>query len=151
VTVVTSGCERKHGPTSGYGTYWNGEVYWIGGPLAGVIGNVKAAPSARTEQVIYWHRELPPLEAEAMGEHTVEASSRRVPGMLAHRDELWNNCYEDLMQRLRIRLVQEVTRLGGDYAHVRKESVDSKHSERPRENWLHGRLTYMLYRQPVRR
>ncbi len=34
-----------------------------------------------TEQpkVVYWHRELPPFEAEALGEHTVEAASARVP------------------------------------------------------------------------
>jgi hypothetical protein len=47
--------------------------------------------------MIYWHRELPPSEAEPMGEQTVEATSARVPSTLAHRDELWNRCYEDLM------------------------------------------------------
>ena len=38
---------------------------------------------------IYWHRELPPLEAEMIGEHVLEAMSSRVPGSLAHRGELW--------------------------------------------------------------
>ena len=75
---------------------------------------------------IYWHRELPPSDAEAIGEHCAEAVSRRVPGTLAHRDELWSQCYEDLMAQARIRLGQEVDRLGGGYAHVLSESVDSR-------------------------
>ena len=95
--------------------------------------------------VVYWHRDLPPLHAEAIGEHVVEADSQRVPGTLAHRDELWDQCYEDLMKQVRGRLEQEVARLGGNYAHVLGESVDSKHSDVAREAWLHGRFTYMLY------
>jgi hypothetical protein len=55
-------------------------------------------------KTIYWHRELPPSAAEVMGEHCAEAVSRRVPGTLAHRDELWSQCYEDLMAQARIRL-----------------------------------------------
>ena len=43
---------------------------------------------AKGSRIIYWHRELPPLDAEAMGEHVVEVASGRVPGTLAHRDEL---------------------------------------------------------------
>jgi hypothetical protein len=99
-------------------------------------------------KVIYWHRELPPVNAEAISEQIVEATSRRVPGTLAHRDELWDQCYEDLMARARTRMEQEVARLGGDYAHVLNESVDSRHDEAAREAWLHGRFTCMLYRRP---
>ena len=101
------------------------------------------------EKIVYWHSELPPLAAEAMGEYTVEATSGRVPGTLAHRDELWNHCFEDLMAQVRSRLAQEVLRLGGNYAHVLSESVDSKHDDRNGEAWLHGRFTYMLYRRPA--
>lgn len=36
----------------------------------------------------FWHRELPPIDAEMMAEHFVEANSSRVPGTLAHRDKL---------------------------------------------------------------
>ena len=43
-----------------------------------------ASPVTKT---VFWHRELPPLEAEPIGEHVVEAVSQRVPGTLAHRDE----------------------------------------------------------------
>ena len=38
------------------------------------------------DKVTYWHRELPPFEAEIVGEHTVEATSsscawhHRAPG-----------------------------------------------------------------------
>ena len=97
--------------------------------------------------MIYWHRELPPSEAEPMGEQTVEATSARVPSTLAHRDELWNRCYEDLMAQARARLEQEVVRLGGNDAHVLNESVDSRHDDTKDESWLHGCFTYMLYRQ----
>jgi hypothetical protein len=103
---------------------------------------------ANCGRVIFWHGDLPPVDAEPMGEHTVEATSRKVPGTLAHQDELWNRCYEDLMSQLRIRLKQEVDRLGGHYAHVLNESVDSRHDAVTREAWLHGRFDYMLYCQP---
>jgi hypothetical protein len=63
---------------------------------------------------VYWHRELPPLDAEVMGEHMLEAASGRVSGTLAHRDEVWNRCYEDLMVQTRARLEQEIARLDGE-------------------------------------
>jgi hypothetical protein len=96
-------------------------------------------------KAVYWHRELPPFDAEAMDEHVVEATSNRVPGTLAHRDELWNQCYEDLMDQAVMRLEEEVCRLGGHYAHVLDESIDSRHDDIKGEAWLHGRFTYMLY------
>lgn len=101
---------------------------------------------ARGSRIIYWHRELPPFGSEAMGGHVVEATSRRVPGTLSHRDDLWNQCYEDLMAQACTRLEQEVGRLGGKYAHVLNESVGSKHDPVTGEAWLHGRFSYMLYR-----
>jgi len=102
---------------------------------------------ANAGRVIYWHRDLPPVGADAVGEHILEANSMRVPGTLAHREELWNQCYRDLMAQARLRFQQEVARLGGHYAHVLTESVDSQHDEISGENWLHGRFGYMLYRQ----
>lgn len=41
-------------------------------------------------KIVFRHRELPPLAAELVAEYTVEANSSRVPGTLAHRDELWD-------------------------------------------------------------
>jgi hypothetical protein len=67
---------------------------------------------------------------------------------LARRDELRERCYQDLMNRARIRLEQEVLRLGGNYAHVLDESVESSYDDATGESWLHGSFTYMLYRQP---
>ena len=99
-----------------------------------------------SSKAIYWHRELPPLNAEALGEHNLEANSRRISGTLAHRDELWNQCYADLMAQVRIRLEQEIARLGGDYAHVLDESIESKHDPVTGEASLHGLFIYMLYR-----
>ena len=98
---------------------------------------------------IFWHRYLPPLAAEFMAEHTVEADSSRVPGTLTHRDELWGRCYGELMARAEARLIQEIVRLGGDYAHVHDESIVPKHDAAKGESWLHGRFTYILYRRPL--
>lgn len=99
---------------------------------------------------VYWHRELPPLDAEPLGEHTVEAASLRVPHTLSHADELWNRCYEDLMLQARNRLEQEIARLGGNYAHVLNEHVESKYDGATGKGWLSGRFRYVLYRQPMR-
>jgi hypothetical protein len=114
----------------------------------GEVGTMGATGSETNEQVVYWHSELPPFRAEVMAEHTLEATSGRVPGTLAHRDELWSRCYEDLMSQARNRFEDEVRRLGGSYAHVLSESIDSKHDTRTTEAWLHGLFTYMLYRRP---
>jgi hypothetical protein len=110
-------------------------------------------PNARTgavtgasSQTIYWHRELPPLDATALGEHTVEATSHRVSDTIAHRDDLWDRAKDDLMEQTRDRLSKEIARLGGRYAHVLDESIDTRHDPAIGEAWLHGRFTYMLYR-----
>jgi hypothetical protein len=108
-----------------------------------------ASSDAAEGKVIYWHRELPPFRAEPIGEHIVEAASARVPGVLIHRDELWERCYEDLMSQAHIRIEQEVARLGGHYAHVLDESIESRHDDKTGEGWLHGRFSYMLYRRPT--
>ena len=99
-----------------------------------------------TPQVIYWHRELPPMDAEPIGEHTIEAISGRVPGTIAHRDELWTRCEDELMAETRRRLAEEIARLGGRYVHVRQESIDTRHDDTTGEAWLHGRFGYTLYR-----
>ena len=95
---------------------------------------------------IYWHRELPPLAASAVAEHIVDAVSCRVPGTIAHRDELWTKCYRDLMEHAVARLHQEVERLGGRYAHVLEESIHSRHDDTTGESWLAGRFKYTLLR-----
>ena len=82
-----------------------------------------------------------------MGEYTVEASSGRMPGTIDHRDELWNTCYQQLMDRARARLEQEIARLGGDCAHVLDEEIDSRRDAASGEVWLRGRFTYVLYRR----
>lgn len=107
-------------------------------------------PSSR---VVFWHRDLPPLDAAVMGEHTVEANSDRVPGTLAHRDDLWDACYQQLMAQAAERVAVEVTRLGGRYAHVHGESIGARHDDAAGEAWLHGTFTYVLYggdQDPVR-
>ena len=99
------------------------------------------------EQRIFWHRDLPPLSAEPVDEHTAEATSLRVKGRLERSGELWDTCYEDLMKTANERLKQELSRLGGDYAHVTDEVVDSAHNDVTGEAWLHGRFAYVLYRR----
>ena len=110
---------------------------------------MNAVNEGNEPRVVYWHRELSPIEAELMAEHTVEANSSRVPGTIAHRDELWDQCYRDLMARTENRLAQEVARLGGHFAHVHDEVIDPKHDDAAGEAWLHGRFSYMLYRRPL--
>jgi hypothetical protein len=111
--------------------------------------NRSVSTGAQTStNIVYWHRDLPPSDAEQMGEHVVEATSTRAPSTLAHRDELWGHYYEDLMSQARARLEQEVVRLGGNFAHVLDESVDSRHDDATGESWLHGCFTFMLYRHP---
>ena len=107
------------------------------------VSTIEAAGNQR----IYWHRELPPADAEMLGEHVLEANSRRVSDTVAHRNELWEHCYEDLMAKARERLEQEMTRLGGDCAHVLDEAVESRHDPVRGEAWLHGNFTYMLYKK----
>jgi hypothetical protein len=107
-----------------------------------------ATTVAAGPKVAYWHKELPPLDAEPMGEHTVEARSSRIGGTLVHRSELWDRCYAELMATTEARLVQEVARLGGDYAHVHGEAIRPKHDSATTEAWLDGRFIYMLYRRP---
>ena len=109
---------------------------------------MNAIHNDETKTVVYWHRELPPLAAEMLAEHTVDATSGHVPGTLAHRDELWDLCYQELMSNAESRLVEEVARLGGHYAHVTDESISPKRDDAAGETWLHGRFTYMLYRHP---
>ena len=103
---------------------------------------------AMKAHVVYWHRDLPPLDAEAMAEHVVEATSARVPDTIAHRDELWDRCYADLMAQANVRLEQEAARLGGQYVRVLDEAIDTRHDGATGEAWLHGTFTYMLYRRP---
>ena len=107
------------------------------------------ADAERVPKAVYWHRELPPLRAIPVAEHTVEATSRRLPGRVVHRgDVLWEQCYQDLMDQAGLRMQQEVGRLGGCCAHVLSESIDSRHDAATNEAWLHGRFTWMLYRDP---
>jgi hypothetical protein len=101
-----------------------------------------------TSRVVYWHRDLPPLNAEMIGEHTVEATSGHVPGTLVHQSDLWDRCYEELMGHAGKRLEQEVARMGGTLAHVFAESIDTGHNNAIGDAWLHGCFRYMLYRQP---
>ena len=102
-------------------------------------------PGTADAKTVYWHRDLPPIGAEAMEEHVIEAISAHVPGNLAHRDELWERCYQDLMTEASRRLEQEVRRLSGRYAHVLSEVVGSRRNDALNEAWLHGRFTYVLY------
>jgi hypothetical protein len=108
--------------------------------------SMEATSAAAKKKVVYWHSELPPLDAEARDQHVIEAASLRVANKIENRDELWHRCYGDLMVNAQWRLEQEVARLGGDYAHVLDEVVDSRRDDRTGETWLHGIFTYMLYR-----
>jgi hypothetical protein len=108
-----------------------------------------SATASTGTRILYWHRELPPLTAEAMGEYTLEATSRHVAAGFSRADEEWGRCYGDLMTQARDRLEQEVARLGGHYAHVGEELISPQHDDRIGEAWLYGRFKYVLYREPT--
>ena len=110
---------------------------------------MSATVGQNERKIVYWHRDLPPLDSELIAEHTVEANSSRVPGTIAHRDELWDRCYRELMATAERRLIQEVARLRADFAHVHDEAIVPKHDDAAGETWLHGRFSYMLYRRPL--
>ena len=119
--------------------------------MADILGRYEDPLSATPDdgqKIVYWHRELSPLDAEVVAEYTVEANSSRLPGTIAHRDELWDRCYRELIADAERRLAQEVTRLGGQFVHVHGESISPKRDEVAGEAWLHGRFTYTLYRRP---
>jgi hypothetical protein len=98
-------------------------------------------------KIVYWHQELPPLDGEVIHEHVIEAMSDRIRGAIERHGELWHRCYATLMEHTRRRLEQEVTRLGGDYAHVLDEHIESHRDDASGESWLHGRFGYVLYRR----
>lgn len=98
-------------------------------------------------KIVYWHRDLPPLDGEILHEHVLEATSDRVAGSIEHDGELWDRCHSGLLQHATERLAQEVARLGGHYAHVRDEYIDSRRDDLTNESWLQGRFDYVLYRR----
>jgi hypothetical protein len=110
--------------------------------------DLMSSPRSDAGRMIYWHRELPPLAAELIGDHTVEATSGRVTDTLSHQNELWQRCHAELIANVSDRLIQEITRLGGHYAHVHDEVIEPRHDQAAGEAWLHGRFSYMLYRRP---
>jgi hypothetical protein len=95
---------------------------------------------------VYWHRELPPLDADPAGEYTIEATSARVGDPFMDRDAVWRQCYSPLVAETGRRVQQEIERLGGRYARIVDESIDVRHDDATSEAWLHGRFTYRLYR-----
>jgi len=98
-------------------------------------------------KVVYWHEELPPIDGEAIREDMIEAESDRVQGAIERHGELWHRCYATLMQHIQSRLEQEIARLGGHYAHVTDEHIDSRRNDGTGESWLHGSFGYVLYRR----
>jgi hypothetical protein len=100
-----------------------------------------------SEHVIYWHRDLPPVDAVPTAEGMLEATSCHVQGTLSHRDELWERCLVDLMAQARVRLEQELRRQHGHYAHVLSESIETKRDEASGDAWLHGTFGYVVLRR----
>jgi len=119
--------------------------------MAGPAGESSMHDTESDRKIVYWHRDLPPIDGEPAGEYLVEADSVRVVGGFTHDSELWDRCYRDLMAQVEHRLGQEVHRLGGSYAHALGEEIESKHDNRTGEVWLHGRIKYLLLRRVAER
>jgi hypothetical protein len=99
-----------------------------------------------TPPMLFWHRDLPPLNAAIVGEGTLEATSERVLGTLANRDALW------IVARTADGGTHQ-TRAGdhhaGGTAHVLSESIDTRRDDSTGETWLHGTFAYVLLATPV--
>ncbi len=95
---------------------------------------------------IFWHGDLPPLEAEMLDEHWVVARSDAVKYRFDHKTELWAQCVDSLRVNLEHRLGQEIRRLGGDYAHILDERVVPKIDHESDTYCLEGRYDYVLFR-----
>ncbi len=101
------------------------------------------------EQLIYWHRELPPLGDEIADEYVVEARSAEVPDSHIHREAQFEACLPGLKAELVKRLEQEVRRLGGSCAHVLGEHIEPHIDNANARYRLDGRLSYVLYKRPA--
>ena len=100
-------------------------------------------------KVVYWRRDLPPLRDESIGEQEVQARSASVALSSVEHDQLWADCYPNLLQAASERITQEVLRLHGSCAHVLDEKIEAKTSYATGEYWLEGRFTYVLYVHPA--
>ena len=99
------------------------------------------------DKIVYWHRELPPLSAELMAEHTLEATSSRVPGTISHRNELWDRCYLELMANTQIRLAQESLASGATTpTSAMNPSTSAMTTRLAKRGYTDA--SYMLYRRP---
>ena len=110
----------------------------------GPVGSISHQESANECQPhneaisVYWHRELPPLDADLVAEHTVEARSSRVPGTLCTPRRTLGLVLPGAYDQHERPSVEEVSRLGGHYAHVHAEVISPKHDDAAGEAWLHG-------------
>jgi len=87
-------------------------------------------------KIVFWHRELPARGESRSGTHCrSQQQSRSRNARASCRDELWDQCYRELMANAENRLVHEVTRLGGPFAHVDDETINPKHVEAAGEAW----------------
>jgi hypothetical protein len=105
--------------------------------------------STAPDKFVYWHRDLPPLTAEVIGDDTLEATSGRISANPSHGDGVWERCYADLIARAQVRLEQEGGRRGGDCVHVKDEFIEPRRDEATGETWLYGRFRYVIYRDPA--
>lgn len=98
---------------------------------------------------IYWFHELPPLRDEIAGEYEIEAESDPVHNDFAERDHLWAQCIDSLKARLDQRLHQELERLHGHCVQILEEQVTPKIDAAAETYRLHGRYTYVLFKEPA--
>jgi hypothetical protein len=98
------------------------------------------------KQVVFWHRDLPPVEAEPIVEDEIEATGPRLPSSPSGRSELWTRSADGLRASAESRIAQEVRRLGGLYAHVNDDHVEEHTDHASGETWLRGRYSFVVYR-----
>lgn len=97
---------------------------------------------------LFWHRDLPPINAELAGEGIIAAASVRVRDTLAEGSALWECCLTDLKHEAHRRLEQERLRVRADYVHVLSEATYTRRDPQTGEAWLQGMFGYVLLGTP---
>lgn len=106
---------------------------------------METTPSPPPSQRIFWYHELPPLSAQVLDTHVLEAQSDPIPWRFADRETLWAESQPSLDAAVRERLTQELDRLGAAYAHVVDEHIEEHTDPATATFELRGRYDYVAY------
>ncbi len=99
-----------------------------------------------TDERLFWHRDLPPVGATPLPVELLEAHSTPVPFHWAGRETHWVEARPDYDRIVRERLLQELDRLGADFAHIVDEHIEEHVDATTQTFTLRGNVRYIPYR-----